>query len=100
MLRDNGAAVEYLADRLVELGESVPREVTGCKLDPARNPLADPALTDYANYPPEIFVAPGTKAPNRKGLASRGAWINASRQQHYGPPRFLSTAAELAASTN
>jgi transketolase len=100
VLRENRPVLEYLADRLVELGDSVPQELPGFRLDPARNPLDDPALYDYENYPPEIYANPGDKAPNRKALARWGAWVNAYCQEHHGRPLFLAMAADLADSTN
>jgi transketolase len=100
VLSDDAKTLEYLADRLVELGESVPEEIPGFKLDPKRNPILDPVLYDYENYPADIFVKPGEKAPNRKGLSSWGAWINAYCQEQYGRPLFLAMSADLADSTN
>jgi len=92
--------VDYVADRLVELGEEVPEENPKVYFDLTRNPLQDPVLTDYRNYPQELFLPPGTKAPNRAGLAKFGAWINAYCVEHYGRPLFIAMSADLADSTN
>ncbi len=100
VLRDNAALVDYLAGRLVEIGESVPDKIPGLKLRHNKNPIHDTALYDYANYPTEIYAAPGDKKANRQGLASWGAWINAYCHERYDRPLFLAMAADLADSTN
>jgi len=91
---------EYLANRLVELGESVPLELATAKLDDAKNPLDDAALWDYRNYPEDLYLAPGTKAANRKGLDLFGRWINSYCAKKYERPLFLACSADLAESTN
>ena len=100
VLRRDQDLVDYLANRLVELGEQVPDEVPTLRFTFKRNPLRDPALYDYEHYPPEMFVAPGTKVANRAALAKFGAWINAYCHEHYGRPLFLVASADLAESTN
>lgn len=92
--------LEYLTDRLVELAAEVPRELPSFRWDTGKDPLDDPALTDPAALPDELFLAPGTKAPNRKGFATFGAYANAVGRQSYGRPLFLVCAADLAESTN
>jgi transketolase len=92
--------VDYLADRLVELGDSVPEEIASLKIDTSRSPWQDPRLWDYANYPKELFVEPGTNAPNRAALAKWGAWVNSFGRRYYDRPLFLAMSADLAESTN
>jgi transketolase len=100
VITSDDALVEYLSDRLVELGESVPESIPGFKLDTSRNPWQDPRLWDYKNYPEDLFVKPGTSAPNRAGLAKWGAWVNSFGKKEYGRPLFLAMSADLAESTN
>lgn len=92
--------MEYLADRLVELGDSVPVELETFRLPDDKNPLSDPQLWAYQSYPAEVFCEPGETAPNRKGLDKFGAWINGYCREHYGRPLFLACSADLADSTN
>jgi transketolase len=92
--------VDYLADRLVELGNSVPQEIPSLRLDTSRNPWHDKRLWDFKNYPKEIFVEPGSNVPNRAALAKWGAWVNSFGRQHYNRPLFLAMSADLSESTN
>jgi len=100
VLRKDQALLDYLADRLVALGEQVPSEVPGLKLDLSRNPIHDPHLYDYEHYPSELFIKPGVRAANREALRKWGAWVNAFCRKHYGRPLFIVCSADLAASTN
>src|SRR5215212_5289948 len=61
--------VDYLADRLVEVGDSVPEEIEGFRLDTSKNPWQDKRLWDFQSYPKELFVAPGSNVANRAALA-------------------------------
>ena len=90
----------YLADRLVELGEQVPREIPTFALPEASNPLDDPQLFDTASYPADLWAAAGSKQPNRAGFARWGSWVNSICLKKHGRPLFLVTAADLAGSTN
>jgi transketolase len=95
--------VDYLSDRLVALGESVPREIPGFRLGRhARggSPFADPRLYDARSYPAELFAGPGEKRANREALARWGSWVNAVGARDYGQPLFLASSADLAGSTN
>ncbi|MBD3305979.1 transketolase [candidate division KSB3 bacterium] len=94
------ALVDYLADRLVELGESVSVRKPTLYYDFTQNPSTDPVITDYQNYPADIFVPPGTKVANRAGLAKFGAWLNAYCHEKYGRPLVIAMSADLADSTN
>ncbi|HEX9970848.1 MAG TPA: transketolase, partial [bacterium] len=92
--------LDYVADTLVEIGESIPAQKTTLFYDFNKNPLKDPVFTDYKNYPEDIFAKPGAKEPNRAGLAKFGAWINAKCHAKYGRPLFIAMSADLADSTN
>ena len=92
--------VDYLADTLVALGESVPQEIPTFRLGARGNPFQDERLYDFRNYPPEMYAAPGESAPNRQALYRWGAWVNAFGYQHYSRPLFLACSADLAESTN
>ncbi len=100
VLRQNRRVLEYVAHRLVEIGDSVPDEISGFRLDPRRNPTHDPALTDYERYPADLYTKPGEKKANRQAFSTWGAWVNAYCQKTYGRPLFLAMAADLADSTN
>lgn len=100
VLRGDQALIDYLADRLVEIGESVPEKIAGFKLANTRNPFADRRLYDYASYPRDLYAAPGAKLANRNALAKWGAWVNAFGAKEYGRPLFLACSADLAGSTN
>jgi transketolase len=116
--RDQGL-VDYLADRLVALGDSVPSELQTFRLtvpDPksaipnpqspipkghtVRNPFSDPRLFDFRGYPADLYVAPGTSVANRVALGKWGSWANAFGAREYGRPLFLACSADLAESTN
>ncbi|MGQ9583770.1 MAG: transketolase [Anaerolineae bacterium] len=92
--------VDYLAGRLIELGEAVPQKLPTFKLDTPRNPLLDERLYDFRNYPADLYVQPGTKVPNRMGLRQFGAWVNTFGAENYGRPIFIACSADLADSTN
>ena len=99
VLRNNQALVDYLADRLVELGDSVPESIDSCIITDS-NPLNDKALFDFKNYPDELFVEPGTKIPNRVGFSKIASWLNTHSRQNHGRPLFVAMSADLADSTN
>jgi transketolase len=116
VLRRDQALVDYLADRLVALGEGVPAEISGFKLGacrggdtpplrptdtpPAPTPFEDARLYDFRNYPADLYVAPGSSAANRAAFAKWGAWANAFGAREYGRPLFLVASADLSGSTN
>ena len=99
VLRDNQPLVDYLADRLVELGDSVPESIDSCIVTDS-NPLNDRALFDFRNYPDELFAEPGTKIPNRVGFSKIASWLNTHSRQNHGRPLFVAMSADLADSTN
>ncbi|NLE44115.1 MAG: transketolase [Chloroflexi bacterium] len=98
VLHRDQTLVDYLADRLVELGESVPRD-TPTFLMNTGNPFEDDRLTDYTSYPTDLFVAPETVAANRQAFGSWGAWVNAFGASKYRRPLVLACSADLAGST-
>ncbi|RKY18217.1 MAG: transketolase [Planctomycetota bacterium] len=100
VLRQDEGTLNWLTDRLTELGESVPASLPSFRWDLSKDPLDDPALTDPASLPDELFLAPGTQAANRAGFANFGAYANALGKSRYGRPLFLVCAADLADSTN
>ncbi|HEY9075726.1 MAG TPA: hypothetical protein VIO61_04245 [Anaerolineaceae bacterium] len=99
VLHADQALIDYLADRLVALGESVPTEISTFNLG-ERSPYSDERLTDFRNYPADLYVQPGTNVANRAALAKWGAWVNAFGAKEYGRPVFIAASADLAGSTN
>ncbi len=100
VLHRDQALVDYLADRLVELGDSVPAEIEGVKQGNGPAPFADARLFDFRNYPADLYVAPGASVANRAALAKWGAWANAFAAREYGRPLFIACSADLTESTN
>ncbi|MFO7654280.1 MAG: transketolase [Candidatus Krumholzibacteriia bacterium] len=100
VLRHHEDTISYLADRLVEIGDSVPDSIKTFVLPEEKNPLDDPALFDVAHYPESMWVQPGDKQPNRAALARWGSWINSYCLEKYGRPLFVVCSADLAGSTN
>ncbi len=92
--------LDYLANTLADLGDSVPESIPTFQLGRRGNPFQDERLYDYRSYPAEMYAAPGTQAPNRQALYRWGAWVNAFGHEHYGRPLFLACSADLAESTN
>ncbi len=100
VIRGDAALVDYVSDRLIELGDSVPETIDGFRFDASNNPTADPELCDFEKYPAEMWAKPGDKKPNRAGLSTWGGWVNAWSQRKYGRPLFIAMSADLADSTN
>ena len=90
--------VDYLADRLLDIASDVPEELENSDIFD-KNPLKDPVLYDYKNYPKELYLAPGTKTPNTTGMAAFGSWINTYCKENYDRPLFFAASADLAGST-
>ncbi len=99
VIRNDEACLNYLTDRLVELGDSVPETVSTYRLN-SGNPFQDPEMTDFLNYPDSIWAKPGEQKPNRAALATWGAYINTWAKKKYNRPVFLACSADLADSTN
>jgi transketolase len=101
VMHDDHQLVAYLADRLVELGDAVPKSIPTFRFEAhGANPATDPELTDYQNYPAELYAKPGAMEPNRAAFAKWGAWVNTWCRRKYGRPLFLAMSADLADSTN
>lgn len=102
VLGEDSELVEFLSDRLVEIGESVPQEIASFKLGKkgTGSPFADTRPWAYRDYPASIYKKPGENAANRNALAAWGAWINSFGAKEYGRPLILAASADLAGSTN
>lgn len=100
VIRSDQGLIDYLADKLVEIGESVPETIEGFKLPDRANPYSDERLYDFRSYPEDIYAPPGSMKANRNALAQWGAWVNAFGAKEYGRPLFLACSADLAGSTN
>jgi transketolase len=100
VLHQDQGLIDYLADRLVELGDSVPEEIPSFQLGRHGIPWKDERLYDFRNYPADLYVKPGTAIANRAALAKWGAWANAFGAREYSRPLFIACSADLADSTN
>jgi transketolase len=105
VLHRDQALVDYLADTLLALGDSVPQDIPTFKLrkrasGACSNPFQDERLYDFRHYPADLYVKPGTSIANRAALAKWGAWVNAFGAQEYSRPLFIACSADLAGSTN
>ncbi len=100
VLADDQELVDYLANRLVELGESVPLNIEDALFSDGPSPFEDPAIYDFENYPAELYAKPGENVPNRKALSDWGAWINYYGHKNYNRPLFVVSSADLSDSTN
>lgn len=90
----------YLADRLVEIGSSVPETLPTYKLGSNGNPFSDPLVWDSSTYPEKLWGKPGQKLANRAGMGAWGSYMNHIGKTRYGRPLFLAASADLSASTN
>ncbi|MFT4542313.1 MAG: transketolase [Planctomycetota bacterium] len=100
VLRRDNELVEYLANTLVGLGESVPADSDGNKLTSTDNMHTDRSWLDIDKLPASLFVDPGTKVANKDGLSKFGAWLNAKAKERMGRPLVLACSADLADSTS
>ena len=100
VMRQDRELCTYLADRLVEIGSSVPQTLPSFKLEIKGNPFTDPRLWDYTSYPEKLWGKPGQKLANRSGMGAWGSYINYLGKTRYGRPIFLAASADLSASTN
>ena len=90
---------DYLACRLIELAESIP-EHENIKSDFRDNPMDDPTIYEFENYPASLYRQPGEIAPNREAFGNFGSWLNSYSREKYGRPLALVCSADLAGSTN
>ena len=99
VMKKNKDLVKYLSDTLVDLGESVPENISTSKMS-LKNNLKHRDLFDESSLPDDLFVPPGTKTPNRKGFSKYASYINSLAEKKYGRPLVLAMSADLADSTN
>jgi transketolase len=99
VLHQDQGLIDYLAETLVSLGESVPKYIPEFQLGEFGNPFNDERLYDYRNYPGDLFAEPGEKVANRAAFSKWGSWVNAFGAMEYGRPLFLACSADLADST-
>ena len=57
-------------------------------------------LFNIDHLPEDLFISPGTKAPNRMGFSKYASYINTLTEQKYGRPLILAMSADLSDSTN
>lgn len=100
VMRKDPELVTYLADTLIELGESVPGAPEGNTIRTKENMSNDLSWLKLDTLPKELFVKPGDKAPNRTGFAKFGSWVNGLARERMGRPLVLACSADLADSTN
>lgn len=101
VLADHPAIVDAISDRLVDIAETVPREIATLTIGGrGADVFADSRLTDYRSYPAEMYRKPGEKVANRTALGAWSSWTNAIARRDYGRPLFIAASADLADSTN
>ena len=99
VMENNRGLVDYLADTLMEIGNSVPNELKTCRIN-AKNPAQDKNIFNINTLPDELFVKPGEKTPNRVGFSKYASYINSLAEKEYGRPLVIAMSADLADSTN
>jgi transketolase len=92
--------LDYVADRLVEIGDSVPDKLDTIKFETGVTPFEDTDFWNWRSYPASMWAKPGDKKPNRAALATWGSYVNSLGRKKYDRPLFLAMAADLADSTN
>jgi transketolase len=107
VMRRDKQLVDWLSDRLLQIGRSVPSAIEGFRLHsdvPAHarvdGPTVDARVFDFERYPASMWKGPGEKHPNRAGLAAWGSYVNTIAKRDYGRPLFIACSADLAESTN
>jgi len=99
VLRGDRELVAYLADTLVELGESL-AEPESFRLRGPANLAEDRSWLAPDRLPAELYAKAGDKQPNRVGFSTFGAWLNSVARERMGRPLVLACSADLADSTN
>ncbi len=90
----------YLAERLVDIGDQVPRTIPSLKVGTGKgNPWQDKRFFSPESYPADVWAKPGDRVANRHGLARWGSYVNALALSEYGRPLFIGFSADLADST-
>ena len=91
--------VEYLADTLVEIGDSVPTSIPSFTLDSKKNLAEDRSWLALDKLPETLFAKPGTSVANKNAFVTFGAWLNSVARERMGRPLLLANSADLAEST-
>ena len=99
VLESDPELLEYLADRLVEVAESVPDKPEGFRLTSSVNLAEDRSWLAADKLPAGLFVAPGTAIANKNAFSTFGSWVNSFAREKMGRPLFLCCSADLAEST-
>jgi len=100
VLAEHPKVVDSVSNRLINLAASVPDEIDGVTIaGRGAEVFGDPHLTDFRNYPAELYRKPGDKQPNRAAFGAWASWVNATAQRDYGRPLFIAASADLADST-
>ena len=99
VMNNNIDLVNYLSDRLIKLGNSIPKQIRECTVNTEKESKYQ-KLFNIDHLPDNIFVSPGTKAPNRMGFSKYASYINTITEQKYGRPLILAMSADLSDSTN
>ena len=99
VMNNNIDLVNYLSDRLIKLGNSIPNQIKECTVNTEKESKYQ-KLFNIDHLPDNIFVSPGTKAPNRMGFSKYASYINTITEQKYGRPLILAMSADLSDSTN
>ena len=99
VMNNNIDLVNYLSDRLINLGNSVPNQIRECTVNTEKESKYQ-KLFNIDHLPDNIFVSPGTKVPNRMGFSKYASYINTITEQKYGRPLILAMSADLSDSTN
>ena len=100
VLKNDQELIDFLTSRLVEIGDSVPDEISGFRLNKKGNPYKDERIYDFKHYPADLYAKPGDLLANRAALGKWGAWINAFGAKEYDQPLFIACSADLCDSTN
>ena len=82
---DRPGSASTSADRLVEIGESVPRTIPTFRSTPAGTRSTIPRSTTTRTIRRSCTPSPAPRKPNRAALASWGAWVNAYCQTQLRP---------------
>lgn len=100
VMREDADFTSYLADRLVEIGNSVPETLPTYRLQDSSPPFDDPQFWDATTYPESLWAKPGESKANRAAMGAWGSYINALGRKQYNRPLFLAASADLSGSTN
>ena len=99
VMSENQDYVDYLSSRLTEIGDSVPKKIKNCIVNPVNESNKQPTF-ELDSLPNNIFASPGDVIPNRVGFSKYASFLNSSYEKEYGRPLVLAMSADLADSTN